>query len=216
MFAIVEVAGQQFKVEKNQNIFVHRLDEKEGNKIVFDKVLLIENNNGTALVGTPVVKGYQIKATVLAHLKGDKVKVFKKKRRKGYQVKNGHRQLFTEIHIDAIEKSKTPAKKAADEGEVHAEKSVKTKKASAPATKTKNKAAAKPEPKKTATVIKETEAKSSTAKTTKPKAKKATATKKAEATKPNAAAKPKTTAKKTEPKEKTAPEKDSDTNKEEK
>ncbi len=218
MFAIVEVAGQQFKVEKDQNIFVHRLDEKEGDKIVLDKVLLVEEK-GTALVGTPTVEGYIIKATVLTHVKGDKVKVFKKKRRKGYQVMNGHRQYFTEIHIDGIEKGKTPAKKAADKGETAAAKSVKTEKAAAPAKKTeaKAKATAKPAAKKTAPVKKETKAGSTTAKTTKPKVEKATATKKAGASGAKAAAKPKATAKKTETKKKTAPKKSSgDTPKEEK
>ncbi len=112
MFAIVEVAGQQFKVEKNDRIFVHRLQEKEGDKIVLDQVLLVEEK-GKTLVGTPVVKEYQVKATVLTHLKGDKVKVFKKKRRKGYQKLNGHRQLFTEIQIDAIEKARSATRKTA-------------------------------------------------------------------------------------------------------
>ncbi len=111
MFAIIEVAGQQFKVEKDQSIFVHRLQEKEGEKITLNKVLLIEQE-GTTSVGMPVVKEYHVKATVLTHLKGDKVKVFKKKRRKGYQVLNGHRQYLTEIKIDAIEKQKTAPKKA--------------------------------------------------------------------------------------------------------
>ncbi|MCD6202505.1 MAG: 50S ribosomal protein L21 [Bacteroidales bacterium] len=216
MFAIVEVAGQQFKVEKDQNIFVHRLNEKEGGKIVLDKVLLVEEK-GTALVGTPTVEGYTIKATVLTHVKGDKVKVFKKKRRKGYQVMNGHRQYFTEIHIDDIEKGKAPAKKAADKGETPAEKSVKAEKAAVPAKKTepKAKAAAKPAAKKTTAVKKETEAKRTKAKTTQPNAKKATVTKKAGATKAKTAAKPKATAK-TETKKKTTPDKNSDTSKEKK
>ena len=101
MFAIVEVAGQQFKVEKNQNIFVHRLQEEEGKKIVFDRVLLVEDN-GKSFVGIPVVEDYQVKVTVLTDLKGDKVKVFKKKRRKGYQTLNGHRQDLTQIQIEDI------------------------------------------------------------------------------------------------------------------
>jgi len=100
MFAIVEIAGQQFKVESGQEIFVHRLDANEGDSVTFDKVLL-KGGGGSAVVGTPTVAG-NVKATVLEHLKGDKVIVFKKKRRKGYRVKNGHRQSFSKIKIDSI------------------------------------------------------------------------------------------------------------------
>ena len=128
MFAIVEVAGQQFKVEKSQNIFVHRLQEEEGKKIVIDRVLLVEDN-GKSFVGMPVVEGYQVKATILTHLKGDKVKVFKKKRRKGYQVLNGHRQFLTEIRIDSIERGKPGTKKATDKEKSAAEKTAKVEKA---------------------------------------------------------------------------------------
>ena len=98
MYAIVEIAGQQFKVEKDQQIFVHRLDTKEGSKIDFDQVLLMDNG-GKIEVGAPVVKGAKVTAKVLEHLKGDKVIVFKKKRRKGYKVKNGHRQYLTKLEI---------------------------------------------------------------------------------------------------------------------
>ena len=101
MYAIVEIAGQQFKIVKDQQIFVHRLDAKEGSKVDFDKVLLM-NDAGKINVGAPVIKGAKVTAKVLEHLKDDKVIVFKKKRRKGYKVKNGHRQYLTEIKIDSI------------------------------------------------------------------------------------------------------------------
>ena len=104
MYAIVEIAGQQFKVEKDQQIFVHRLDSKEGEKITFDNVLLIETN-GKVKVGAPNVSGAKVTAKVLEHLKGDKVIVFKKKRRKGYKVKNGHRQKFSLVKIDKFKKT---------------------------------------------------------------------------------------------------------------
>jgi large subunit ribosomal protein L21 len=101
MYAIVEIAGQQFKVEKDQQIFVHRLKEDEGAKVDFDNVLLIDND-GKVNVGAPAIEGAKVSASVVRHLKGDKVIVFKKKRRKGYKKKNGHRQYFTEIKIDNI------------------------------------------------------------------------------------------------------------------
>lgn len=99
MYAIVEIAGQQFKITKDQKIFVHRLDAEEGAEVEFDKVLLTADGN-TIEVGAPVVNGAKIKAKVLAHVKSDKVMVFKKKRRKGYQKMNGHRQLLTQIQIE--------------------------------------------------------------------------------------------------------------------
>jgi len=101
MYAIVEIAGQQFKVEKDQKVFVHRLAQEEGVQIDFDKVLLVDED-GKVKVGTPVVKGAKVSAKVLAHVRGDKVKVFKKKRRKGYQKLNGHRQDLTQIQIEEI------------------------------------------------------------------------------------------------------------------
>jgi large subunit ribosomal protein L21 len=101
MFAIVEIAGQQFKVEKDQYLYVHRLQQEVGASIELDKVLLV-NNNGSISVGLPTVSGATIQAKVLDHLKGDKVIVFKKKRRKGYRKLNGHRQMFTKIQIEAI------------------------------------------------------------------------------------------------------------------
>jgi large subunit ribosomal protein L21 len=102
MFAIVTIAGQQFKVTEGQAICVHRLEASEGSTLTFDQVLLVENEGNTR-VGTPTVAGATVKATVLSELvKGDKVIVFKKKRRKGYRIKKGHRQQFTRIKIDAI------------------------------------------------------------------------------------------------------------------
>lgn len=116
MYAIVEIAGQQFKVEKDQQLFVHRLEGKEGAKVSFDNVLLIDNA-GKVNVGAPVVAGASVSAKILEHLKGDKVTIFKKKRRKGYKVKNGHRQAFTKIQIEGISE-KGAAKKAEPKAEV--------------------------------------------------------------------------------------------------
>ncbi|MHA7110565.1 50S ribosomal protein L21 [Sunxiuqinia elliptica] len=101
MYAIVEIAGQQFKVEKDKKIFVHRLQEEEGANVEFDNVLLVEDESGVK-VGTPKVDGAKVSAKVVEHLKGDKVIVFKKKRRKGYKKKNGHRQYMTQIQIEEI------------------------------------------------------------------------------------------------------------------
>jgi large subunit ribosomal protein L21 len=115
MYAIVEIAGHQFKVEKDQKVFVNRLSTEEGKKVSFDNVLLIGNGNDVTL-GAPAIDGAQVSAKVLKHLKGDKVIVFKKKRRKGYRVKNGHRQSLTEIVIEGITAS--GAKKAAPKKEV--------------------------------------------------------------------------------------------------
>ena len=101
MYAIVEIAGQQFKVEKGNKFFVHRLENEEGSEVTFDKVLLLDDNNKLT-VGAPVVEKYKVSAKVLRHCKSDKVLVFKKKRRKGYQTLNGHRQYLTEIEIQDI------------------------------------------------------------------------------------------------------------------
>jgi large subunit ribosomal protein L21 len=101
MYAIVEIAGQQFKVQKDQKIFVHRLAAEKGAKIEFDRVLLVDNG-GKINVGAPAIAGASVTAEVLDHVKGDKVIVFKKKRRKGYKKKNGHRQSFTSITIKDI------------------------------------------------------------------------------------------------------------------
>jgi large subunit ribosomal protein L21 len=101
MYAIVEIAGQQFKVEKEKKLFVHQLEANEGDSVDFDKVLLVDND-GKVAVGTPTIKGAKVTAKVLEHVKGDKVLVFKKKRRKGYKKLNGHRQQFTQIQIESI------------------------------------------------------------------------------------------------------------------
>jgi len=114
MYAIVEIAGQQFKVAKDQKVFVHRLATEEGKKVSFDNVLLLADGDKVT-VGAPAIDGAQVGAKVLKHLKGDKVIVFKKKRRKGYRVKNGHRQALSEIVIEEIissgAKKATPVKK---------------------------------------------------------------------------------------------------------
>jgi len=169
MYAIVNIAGQQYKVEKEQKLFVHRLADNEGDTVSFDEVLLIDNDKNV-LVGEPVIKGAMITGKVLSHPKADKVQVFKKKRRKGYKVLNGHRQYMTEIQIqEIVEKGavKEAKPKAATKAETKTE---------APAAK-KTKA---PE-KKTTTARKGTEKKAA------PAAKKASST----ASKP--AAKKKTT-----------------------
>ncbi|HLV39493.1 50S ribosomal protein L21 [Xanthomarina sp.] len=123
MYAIVEIAGHQFKVEKDQRVFVNRLATEEGKQVSFDNVLLLADGDKVT-VGAPAINGAQVGAKVLKHLKGDKVIVFKKKRRKGYRVKNGHRQSLTEILIESIvasgakpaakaEKKAAPAKEVA-------------------------------------------------------------------------------------------------------
>ncbi|GGW58180.1 LSU ribosomal protein L21P [Winogradskyella epiphytica] len=114
MYAIVEIAGHQFKVEKDQKVFVNRLSTEEGQNVEFDNVLLIGDGDNVTL-GAPAIDGALVSAKVLKHLKGDKVIVFKKKRRKGYRVKNGHRQSLTEIVIEGITAS--GAKKAAPKKE---------------------------------------------------------------------------------------------------
>ena len=101
MYAIVDIAGQQFRVEKDQKVYVHRLETEEGTDFELDQVLLVDDE-GTVKVGNPVVEGAKVSAKVLSHLKGDKVLVFKKKRRKGYQKLNGHRQYVTQIQIQDI------------------------------------------------------------------------------------------------------------------
>lgn len=131
MYAIVEISGKQFKVEKKQKLFVNRLDVAEGKKISFDNVLMV-NDGSKSSVGTPNVSGVQVDAKVLKHLKSDKVIVFKKKRRKGYKVRNGHRQAITEIEISDIltgVSKKSTAKKADASKKAEAKKTVATKKA---------------------------------------------------------------------------------------
>jgi large subunit ribosomal protein L21 len=112
MYAIVEIAGQQFKVQKNQRVYVHRLEAKEGSNLEFDKVLLTDTD-GKIVIGTPTVDGVRVAAQVLSHLQGDKVLIFKKKRRKGYQKMNGHRQQLSEILVQDI-LAKGESLKAAD------------------------------------------------------------------------------------------------------
>lgn len=146
MYAIVEIAGQQFKVERGNKVYVHRLEANEGSKVEFDKVLLVDND-GKISVGNPTVDGAKVAATVIEHLKGDKVIVFKKLRRKGYQKWNNHRQSFTQILVqgilnkgetlkDEIKVEKkvrvgTPAKNTKEVAEVKAEKKAPAKKAAA-------------------------------------------------------------------------------------
>ncbi|HLT65040.1 MAG TPA: 50S ribosomal protein L21 [Flavobacterium sp.] len=101
MYAIVEIAGQQFKVSKDQKVYVNRLAAEEGANVTFDKVFLVDNA-GTITLGAPAITGASVGAKVLKHLQGDKVIVFKKKRRKGYKKKNGHRQALTQIVIEGI------------------------------------------------------------------------------------------------------------------
>jgi large subunit ribosomal protein L21 len=117
MYAIVEIAGQQFKVAKDQKVYVHRLQGDEGSSVSFDKVYLLDDGTQVTL-GAPAITGASVEAKVVKHLKGDKVIVFKKKRRKGYRVKNGHRQSLTEILIQSISakggaKNSAPKKEAA-------------------------------------------------------------------------------------------------------
>ena len=106
MYAIVEIAGQQFKVSKDLKVYVNRLSNEEGSKVSFDKVLLLDDA-GTITLGAPAVEGASVEAKVLQHLKGDKVIIFKKKRRKGYKKRNGHRQYLTQIIIESIVASGT-------------------------------------------------------------------------------------------------------------
>ena len=119
MYAIVEIAGQQFKVAQDQKVYVHRLQGEAGSKVTFDNVFLLDDN-GSVSVGAPAIEGASVSAQILNHLKGDKVIVFKKKRRKGYIKKNGHRQALTEILIESIAASgskKAAPKKAAPKKE---------------------------------------------------------------------------------------------------
>lgn len=141
MYAIVEIAGQQFKVQKDQQIFVHRLENAEGSNVSFDRVLLVDND-GKVEVGAPVISGVSVEGKVLKHLKADKVLVFKKKRRKGYQKLNGHRQQVTEVLIESIGKAKSGAKaapkaKVAEEPKAEAPKKETPKKEAAKETATK-------------------------------------------------------------------------------
>ena len=147
MYAIVEIAGQQFKVVQDQKLFVHRLADKEGDKVSFDKVYLLDDGKKVTL-GAPAITGASVEAKVVSHLKGDKVIVFKKKRRKGYRVKNGHRQALTELVIEKIQASgakvKATSAKAEKAAPAKTEKKATAKKVAA------KPAANKPTPKKVA------------------------------------------------------------------
>lgn len=193
MYAIVDIAGQQLKVEKNQKVFVNRIDAEEGTKIDFDKILLVDND-GKINVGTPTVKDMVVSATIVTHLKDDKIKVFKKKRRKGYKVLNGHRQQLTELLINDIAAGKATNKPTAKKAEKPVAKKAETKTAAKPEAKKAEKPATENKSEKTATkpatAKKETKPKTTTAKA-KPAAKKETTTAKAKpATKKPAAKKP--------------------------
>lgn len=110
MYAIVEIAGQQFKVEEGKKIFVHRLDAEEGKIVEFDKVLLFEDD-GKVLIGEPAISDYVVEGKILNDkVRGDKIIVFKKKRKKGYRIKNGHRQNFTQVEIISIGDKNAPKK----------------------------------------------------------------------------------------------------------
>lgn len=193
MYAIVDIAGQQFKVEKDQEIFVHRLEGKEGDKVSFDQVLLIDND-GKIAVGAPAIQDAAVTGKIIAHLRGDKVIVFKKKRRKGYKRRNGHRQDMTKIQIESI-LEKGGSKAAPKKAEVKAEKAA----PKAEAKKAAPKAAAKkaePKAEKAAPAAKKTSTtKAATSKSTTKKTA-ASGTKKTTASKSS-------TAKKAAPKKKT-------------
>ena len=149
MNAIVKISGKQFKVEKDTKLFVDRLDVKEGDKVTFDNVLLLDNGS-KVILGKPTVKDAIVEAKVLKHLKDDKVIVFKKKRRKGYKVKNGHRQALTEILVQNIsENSKKTKAEPKAKKEVPAKNEASTKKTVAKKPATKKTAAKKPAAKKT-------------------------------------------------------------------
>ncbi|MFC2100809.1 50S ribosomal protein L21 [Bacteroidota bacterium] len=201
MYAIVDIAGQQMKVEKGQELFVHRLEGEEGSQVEFNEVLLIDNN-GKVNIGTPNISNARVTAKILEHLKGDKVLVFKKKRRKGYQKLNGHRQYLSLIQIEEIADKAGPSKITKAKPKKEAEEKVKpeAKKDVKTAPKTETKVKAKPVvkvPEKKEKVA-ESKPKTTLEKETKPK----TTAKKVE--KPKAETKPKTTSKeKTETKPKT-------------
>ena len=189
MYAIIDVAGQQFKVEKGQKIFVHLLDEKEGDTVDFEDVLLIDND-GKISIGEPLIKSAFVEGQILEHQKGDKVIVFKKKRRKGYKVRNGHRQQFS--HIEILSINETGAGKKIKEKPVAAKATPKTK---AAASKTKDDKVVKAEKTKaTKAVAKKPAARKTTTAAKKPATK--TAAVKSESKKP--AAKKPAVAKKTE------------------
>ncbi|MCB9027843.1 MAG: 50S ribosomal protein L21 [Bacteroidales bacterium] len=154
MYAIVEIAGQQFKVEEGKKIFVHRLDAAEGDNVSFEKVLLLDND-GAVTIGEPVIAGTVVEGRVLAHVRGDKVIIFKKKRRKGYQKRTGHRQDFTQLEVLSIGSAPETSRKAAPKSE---------KKAAEAAVESEVKEEVKKAPAKKAAVKKEPAAKKETTK----------------------------------------------------
>jgi large subunit ribosomal protein L21 len=151
MYAIVEIAGQQFKVEEGKKIFVHRLKAEDGKQIDFDKVLLIEEE-GKITIGEPVILDAKVEGKVVNQVRGDKVIVFKKKRKKGYRVKNGHRQNFTQVEIISINGKTTPKKQVVKKAvaEAPAKEPVAEKKVAEKKAETKKTAAKKAEIKKPA------------------------------------------------------------------
>jgi large subunit ribosomal protein L21 len=173
MYAIVEIAGQQFKVVEGKNIFVHRLDIENEKEIEFDQVLLIEDE-GKVIIGEPTIKDAVVEGKILEHVRGDKVIVFKKKRKKGYRIKNGHRQNFTQVQIVSIREK--AVKKVARKEEATASASVEKTVSASEVSSTQKKPAAKK-----ATPAKATEKAVTAKKTT---TKKATAEKKPTAKKP--------------------------------
>jgi large subunit ribosomal protein L21 len=144
MIAVVQIGGEQLRVEKGKILTVNRLNEKSGKKISFNDVLLIENN-GSIQVGSPKIEKAIVSASILEHFKGEKVIVFKKKRRKGYKVKNGHRQYLTKIKIEdiSLNEKKTPVKKEVSKTVKAKKSSVKKKKVSVEKTKKETKSKAK-------------------------------------------------------------------------
>ena len=140
MYAIVEMAGQQFKVAKDQKVYVHRLQTEEGKKVTFDNVLLLDDGKNVT-IGAPAIDGAAVEAKVIKHLRGDKVIVFHKKRRKGYRKKNGHRQSLTEIVIESIVAKGVKKVKAAEPKKAAPKKEA-APKAEAPKAKAAPKAAA--------------------------------------------------------------------------
>jgi large subunit ribosomal protein L21 len=171
MYAIVEIAGQQFKVEQGKKIFVHRLEVEEGTQIEFDKVLLMEDD-GKITIGEPTIKDVIVEGKILDHMRGDKVIVFKKKRKKGYRIKNGHRQNFTQVEIISINGKSSPKKATPKKEEVK----VKEAKVTEEPAIVKKTTAKKPAAKKEEAPVKKTDAKKVTEKkpvVKKPVAKKA-------------------------------------------
>jgi large subunit ribosomal protein L21 len=170
MYAIVEIAGQQFKVETGKKIFIHRLEAEEGKKIEFNQVLLIEDD-GNITIGEPTIEGAVVEGEIVDHVRGDKVIVFKKKRKKGYRVKNGHRQNFTQVEIISINGKGSTSKTAPKKAEAPvAEAANEEKKAEVKKTEVKKTAVKKPAEAKAKAPAKKSEDKKTAAK--KPAAKK--------------------------------------------